>query len=294
MTALIFGINGQDGHYLSKLLIENNVKVIGISRSNKNWIIGDIKDYNFVTKIIKESLPDYIFHLAANSTTSHEALFENHDSITTGTLNILEASYKLSPNSKIFLSGSGLQFQNNGEPIKENDPFEANSPYSLSRISSVYAGRYYRGLGLKIYIGYFFNHDSPLRSERHVNQKIVQSLKRIANGSQEILNLFDISVKKEFGYAGDIVKAIWLFIQNESIFETVIGTGIDYNIEDWLCICGFQLNIKWENHVVVNGDFKKEYNRLVSKPDTIFSLGWSPQVSINNLATLMINETSAD
>src|SRR4030095_15126361 len=114
-------------------------------------------------------------------------------------INILEVLKEFSPATKIFLSGSGLQFKNTGKPVSESDPFDASSIYSVSRIHTVYASRYYRQLGVRSYIGYFFNHDSPLRSERHINKKIIEAAKRIAGGGSEKLEIGDWTVKKEFG-----------------------------------------------------------------------------------------------
>ena len=287
MKAIIFGISGQDGHYLNKLLLEKGIEVIGVSRTNSNWLTGHIGNRQFVETLIKEIKPDYIFHFAANSTTNHLAIFENYDAISTGTLNILESVYTYSPKTKIFLSGSGLQFVNHGKPITETDDFDTTSSYALTRTQSVMAARYYRNLGVLVYIGYLFNHDSPLRSERHVNQKIVQSFKRIANGSNEKLELLNINSRKEFGFSGDIVEAIWTMICNENIFESMIGTGIDYSIEDWLNVCKKHFCLEWRNFVTYNNTSSPL--TLVSNPSTIKNLGWEPKVSIENLAKIMIN-----
>ena len=171
--ALIFGANGQDGYYLSKLLKLNKIDVISISRTS-GLILGDVANFEFVENIIKDRQPSYVFHFAANSTTKHTALLENHASISSGTLNILEAVKKHSPNAKVFISGSAMQFKNDGMPINENTPFHASSAYSAERIYSVYLSRYYREkFNIKTYVGYLFNHDSPLRSENHINQKII-------------------------------------------------------------------------------------------------------------------------
>ena len=232
MKAIIFGISGQDGTYLREILEKENIRVIGVSRTKGDWVGGSVSDLNLVSTLIKEHQPAFVFHLAANSTTRHDALLENHETISTGTLNILESVKLYSPQTKVFISGSGLQFKNSGQPISETNEFEARDAYSVSRIQSVYAARYYRSFGLKIYIGYFFNHDSALRTERHVNQKIVAAVKRIANGSNETIELGNISVKKEFTFAGDTAKAIWLLVNNSTVFETVIGSGKAYSIED--------------------------------------------------------------
>lgn len=289
MRALLFGANGQDGYYLSKLLIDKGLSVIGVSRTNPKWILGDVSNYNFVENLIKDYKPQYIFHLAANSTTKFEVLFENHETISTGTMNILNASYRYSKDSRIFISGSGLQFKNIGIPIDEKQEFDPNSPYSVSRIHSVYTARYFRSLGLKVFVGYFFNHDSPLRSERHVNQKIVQALRRIADGSKERLKLGDITVKKEFGFSGDIVKAIWLLINNDKFFEATIGTGRVYSIQDWLDICSKHFALDWTQITEFEKASDVYQYPLLSDPKTIMALGWSYQVGIHKLADLMIN-----
>lgn len=290
MKALIFGINGQDGYYLNTLLNSKHIQVIGVSRSRSNWLEGNVADRKLVEEIIKEHKPEYVFHLAANSTTKHEALFENHETISTGTLNILESVYRYSPHSKVFLSGSGLQFANKGQPISEHDPFEAKSPYSVARIQSVYAARYYRTMGLKVYVGYFFNHDSPLRSERHINQKIVMAAKRIAGGSSEVLEMGDITVRKEFTYARDVVEAIWTLVQNNEVYEAVIGSGKAYSIEQWIEICFSYFGKDWRKHVEQRTDFVSDYKVLVSEPHTICSLGWHARTDIYTLAKLMIVE----
>jgi GDPmannose 4,6-dehydratase len=289
MKALIFGIGGQDGHYLSLLLQRLGINVTGVSRSPGDWNVGTVGDFGFVEGLIRDIKPDYIFHLAANSSTRHDLLFENFETISAGTMNIMEAAYRHCPSSRIFISGSGLQFVNKGSPISERDPFDANSTYSVARIQSVYTARYYRSLGLKVYVGYFFNHDSPLRSERHVNQKIVQALKRISSGSNEKLELFDISVKKEFSFAGDIMEAVFVLVNNDSIFETVIGSGEAYTIEDWLNLCFGKYNIDWRTKVQLGKPFKKEYDILVSDPGTIQNLGWKPKHDIVDLAEMMLN-----
>jgi GDPmannose 4,6-dehydratase len=117
MKAIIFGASGQDGHYLSALLKEKGYNVVGITRQSNS--LTEISDYTSVDELIKQHKPAFVFHLAANSTTSHEALFENHATIATGTLNILEAVKRNSPITKVFISGSGLQFKNDGNPIKQ-------------------------------------------------------------------------------------------------------------------------------------------------------------------------------
>jgi GDPmannose 4,6-dehydratase len=280
MKAIIFGAAGQDGIYLSALLKEKGYEVIGISRKETSSSI-DISDYVAVAELIQQHQPSFVFHLAANSTTSHAT-------IATGTLNILEAVRLFSPASKVFISGSGLQFKNEGKPITETDEFEARDAYSVSRIQSVYAARYFRSLGIKIYVGYFFNHDSPERTERHMTKRIAEAAKRIAAGSNEKLAIGDITAIKEYTYAGDIVNGIWTLVNQDTIFEANISSGKGYSIADWLDQCFTLINIDWQKHVVVNSDFVPAYQQLVSNPTLIFSLGWQPTVSFEELAKLMM------
>ena len=290
MKAIIFGISGQDGHYLDRLLIANKVEVLGVSRSGVDPINGDVSDLVFVGELIRTHKPDYIFHFAANSTTDHMALFENHEAISTGTLNILESVKQHCPKARVFLSGSAMQFKNEGLPIDEKTPFEARSPYAVARIQSVYAGRYYRSaFGMRVYVGYFFNHDSPLRTERHINQKIISVVKRIASGSRETLELGNLDVKKEFNYAGDIVEAVWALINQDNVYEAVIGSGIAYSIKDWVEYCFKKANRNWQDFVVLKNGFVPEYKILVSNPQVIKSVGWTPKVNFYQLADMMMD-----
>lgn len=291
MKAIIFGANGQDGHYLCNMCEKENIEAIGLSRSG-NWLPIDVSIYSQVEDCIKATQPTYIFHLAAVSTTRHDALFENHNAIATGTLNILESVRKWSPQTRVFITGSGVQFKNNGDPINENDPFEGNSPYSVARIQSVYAARYYRSIGLRTYIGYLFHHESPLRNEDHLTQKIASAAKRIGNGSKEQVSLGDISVRKEYTYAGDVVRAMLMLVRQDAVFEAVIGSGIDYRVEDWLKECFSLVGKDWRSHVTIKDNFCPEYQKLVSDPKTINRMGWVPKVDLPELAQLMVTSKS--
>ena len=289
--SIIFGISGQDGQYLKIKLEKLDHFVIGVSRTTGNFV-GDVSDFEYVKKLISETQPDYIFHFAATSNTSHDALFENNASISNGTINILEVVRLFSPSSKVFLSGSAMQFENNGLPISENTPFTPSSPYSISRIHSVLNARYYRNkFNLKIYIGYLFNHDSPYRTEHHINQKIIKSLQRIKNGCEQNIYIGNVDVRKEFNFAQDIVNAIWLLVNQEEVFEVVIGSGITFSIRDWLKICFELEGLDYSKYLVCDNTYKSEYDELISDPSLIKSLGWSPLVGINELAKIMLNSS---
>jgi GDPmannose 4,6-dehydratase len=286
--ALIFGVNGQDGHYLGALLRKQQVEVVGVSRGGGE-VRGDVGDLALVDSVIQTQQPDVIFHLAANSTTRHDTLFDNHTAISTGTLNILESVRTRAPQARVFLSGSAMQFHNSGLPIDEQTPFEASSPYSIARIQSVYAARYYRAkFGLRVYVGYFFNHDSSLRSERHVNQKVVAAVQRIAGGSSEKVVIGNVDVRKEFNYAGDITEAVWQLVNQERVFEAVVGCGEAHSIQEWTEYCFGRIGRDWREFVTIDRSFVPEYQVLVSNPALLKSIGWRPAVSFHGLADKMM------
>ena len=287
-VAIIFGISGQDGYYLSKLLEKENVEIIGISRNNVNYLRGNVSDCSFVKEIILSFKPDYIFHFAAVSSTSHDYLFENHAVIARGTLNILENVRLYSRHAKVFISGSAMQFFNEGHPINESTKFDPSSAYSCSRIDSVYASRYFRSkFNIQVYIGYFFNHDSPLRSVNHINQQIVHSAYKIKNRESDKLTIGNPFVLKEFNFAGDIVEAVWCLVQQDNVFEAVIGSGVVYSIYDWAKYIFSSLDLDLDKYLVIDNNFKSDYNIMQSDPRLIQSLGWKPKVDFYELADLM-------
>jgi len=285
MRALIFGASGQDGYYLSELCRTKGMEVIGVSRGH---VGASISSFFEVEQLITTYLPAYVFHLAANSTTRHDAIFENHELISTGSLNILEAVRRHQPAARVFIAGSGVQFKNTGKAIAERDEFDASSPYAVSRIHAAYAARYYRTLGIKAYVGYLFHHESPRRKPNHVSQMIVQAVKRIAGGSAELLEIGDVHVQKEWTFAGDVVKGIVALIEQDDVFEAVIGSGVTYSIQDWLEQCFGIVGRDWRDQVRIREGFRTEYAKLVSEPTTIRSLGWAPEVSFAQLAEMMV------
>lgn len=286
--AIIFGINGQDGYYLSKLLQQQGIKVTGMSRSPGNWVQGSVADFELVNNLIKVNLPDYIFHLAANSATHHELVFEHLQTISAGTINILESAYRHAGHAKIFIAGSGLQFVNRESPIKETDEFSARDVYSIARIHAVYAARYYRSKGLATYTGYLFHHDSPMRKYNHMNQKIIHIVKAIAKGAAPMLSIADVSVEKEFGFAGDIAEGMFHLMRQDTISEACIGTGKPYTIQKWLELCFGSINKNWKDYVVVNRDFVPQFRRLISDPGTMNKIGWKAKTTIEELASMML------
>ena len=292
MKAVVFGANGQDGAYLVELLEAKGVDTVGVSRSGP-WRQADVGHFADVELVVREIIPDLIFHLAANSTTRHDALLENHETISTGAINVLECAWRYCPDARVFLSGSGVQFHNDGQPIDEETPFEATSPYAIARIQSVFAARYYRSLGLRTYVGYLFHHESPKRKPTHLSRMIALAARRIAAGAHQHLPLGDISVVKEWTFAGDTMRAVLCLVEQDDVFEAVIGSGEGHSVEEWLEQCFSRVGLAWQDHVKIKEGFQAEYMRLLSRPKRIMSLGWRPAVSFAALADMMMAQVES-
>jgi GDPmannose 4,6-dehydratase len=286
-SAIIFGASGQDGYLLNNILINNKVITHLVSRNNSP-IKGDISNYDFVSKLIKSVKPDYIFHFAATSNVSHEFLFENHSSISLGTINILESVKTYSKESKVFIAGSAEQFENNGEPINESSPFKANSSYSAERIYSTHISRYFRGkYNVQVYLGFFFHHDSPFRSNNHLNQRIINFVKDLSLESNSKFRIGDYTIQKEFNYSEDFMEAVWLLINQNDIYEVVIGSGKPYPISDWLELAFAKRNLDWKEWIELDKEYNKPYDKLYSDPSLMKSLGWNPKLDKIDLLNLM-------
>ncbi len=292
MEVLIFGANGQDGYYLTRLCEHRGMSVAASSRHNAPFC-GDVADAAFVTELIRARRPALVFHLAARSSTRHDAAAENHATIGTGTLNILEAVHRHSPQTRVFLAGSALQFANRGQPISEEDSFDAASPYATVRIYSNYLARYYRRLGVQVYFGYLFHHESPLRKPGHVSKTIADAARRAAAGEKFALELGDLSVEKEWTFAGDMVEAMWTLATQDSVAEANLGCGETHSIAEWAKACFDAVGRDWREFITERPAFTPEYARLVCNPARIFSLGWRPRTAFDTLARMMVADIPA-
>ena len=288
MKALIFGAAGQDGQYMARLLDEKAIDWLGVAR-HPGFLQGDVADGEFVSRLVAEYRPTHIFHFAAKSTTQHEVLIENHRAISTGTVNILEAARLSTTTARIFLSGSALQLKNTGAPIDEAAAPDPSSAYAASRIHALFSARYFRQqFGLLVYFGYFFNHDSELRGPQHVNRLIIDTATRIAAGSNEKLTIGDPTVRKEFNYAGDMMRAVWTLVNQDRSFEAVIGSGEAHSLHEWIDYCFGRLGLVARDHVVTDPTFRADYPVLVSDPSLIRGLGGAPTIGFQELANIMM------
>lgn len=272
---------------MTRLCRQQQIEAVTVARSAGFRHQGSVANRALVEDLVKQK-PDFIFHLAANSTTRHNALFENHETIATGTLNILESVKLYSPESRVLITGSGVQFKNTGNPISEKDDFEAANAYAIARIQSVYATRYFRTLGVKAYVAYLFHHESPYRHASHISKMITTQIKSILAGSNEKIVIGDATVQKEWAFAQDIVEGIFTLVSQDDVFEAAIGTGIAHSIMDFLAECFAQTNLKINEHVEFRNNFKPEYSRLISNPQTINRLGWKATTDLRSLVNVLL------
>jgi GDPmannose 4,6-dehydratase len=239
-TAFVTGVNGQDGSYLTYLLLEKGYVVYGLSRSDKkgtphknlNIIRGDVKDSSLIHKLIYEIKPDEVYNLAGQSNVkmSFDIPEETLSSICTGTLNLLEAIKNISPTTKFYQASSSEMYGlNTNIPefgFSENDKFMPASPYACCKVfAHNLVSNYRKNHGIHASGGILFNHESPLRSDLYVTRKITKAAAKIKLGLQEKLSLGNINSLRDWGFAGDYVEAMWLMLQQRDPDDYVICSG---------------------------------------------------------------------
>ena len=283
--AIIFGASGQDGFYLRNLLERNGWEAAPFDQKGKAIRV-DVADAKTVDSLIRCYRPSRIFHLAAHSTTSHDAGEVNFRTIGMGAWNVLSSAWRHVPQARVFIAGSGVQFLNRDRPIREEDPFDPSSPYAVARIAAVYAARYFRKLGLLAYVGYLFHHESPRRKPKQISRQIAA----VAAGSSHGLVLIgNLNVRKEWAFAGDIVEGIWRLVSQSRVMEACIGTGKAFSIADWAEACFSDSGSDWREKIRPRKEkFVPEYSLLVSCPRKMFALGWRPKTTFPELAALMV------
>lgn len=292
IRALITGAGGQDSWYLQQLLRSLDIEFRLIDRKPPfNDISLDVPDQ--VAKCVKEFSPTHVFHFAAKSSTRHQFLFDNHAALVKGTTCLLEACRLHSPGARVFLSGSGLQFENKGLPIAENSPFAVESAYACARVQSVYLGRYFRAhFGLPVFVGYLFGHESPRRPKMFTSKMLVDAALSARKDSDYRCEVGNISVRREFGYAADIVLGIWRLVNQpigpSTIWEANICTGVGISLEQWAQIAFDVVGLRWQDFVFESKDFAPDYKSLVGLRGRISELGWSPSINSLTLCRLML------
>jgi GDPmannose 4,6-dehydratase len=310
-TALITGINGMDGSHLSDLLLTKNYKVFGMERrsSSKNrtntshlenkvtFLQGDLTDQNSLLRCLKESNPDEVYNLAAQSFVGESWNTPEHTSEVTGlgVLRILEAIREFNPKIKFYQASSSEMFGRMVEnPANENTPFYPRSPYGVSKLYGHWITKNYReSYDMFACSGILFNHESEKRGIEFVTRKISDGVARIKLGLSNHISLGNLDAKRDWGYAPDYVEAMWLMLQQNQPDDYVIATGNTYSIREFLDIAFNHVGIpNWESYIkqdprfmrpaevdVLRGNFDKAKEKL----------GWTPKTSFVNLVKKMVD-----
>jgi GDPmannose 4,6-dehydratase len=306
-TALITGISGQDGSYLAELLLNKNYSVHGIVRRASNFNTqridhifddlqlhyGDVTDGSSTTNIINTVNPDEIYHLAAQShvRVSFDIPVYTACATAIGTLNILEA-----------IKGKGIKFYQAssselyggiyGAAVDETVPFHPRSPYAIAKQFAYWQTVNYReAYDMFACNGILFNHESPRRGDTFVTKKIVKAAVRIERGLQDKLFLGNLGAKRDWGFAGDFVEAMYLMLQQDKPDDYVIATGQARSVRDFLDAAFGHLNINWRKHVEIDPRLFRptEVDMLLGDASKACRvLGWSPKVNFEELVKMMI------
>lgn len=313
-TALICGISGQDGTYLAKLLLEKGYEVHGTARDAQatnfpNLITLGIKgqiichsmalnDFRSVLQILAKVQPDEIYNLAGQSSVglSFEQPVETLESVSVGTLNLLEAIRFLGRPVRLYNAGSSECFGNtDGQPADENTPFRPRSPYAVAKATAFWEVANYReAYNLYACTGILFNHESPLRPERFVTQKIIQAAKRISEGSAEKLHLGTISIARDWGWAPEYVEAMWLMLQQPEPEDYVIATGETNTLESFVSESFRVFGLNWQEHVVTDSTLLRPSEIMASCGNparALEKLGWSSKYRMRDVVRMMASLT---
>ena len=315
-VALICGISGQDGSFLAQLLLTKGYEVWGTSRDAQGsrfpnlirlGILDRVKlfsmvpeDFRSVFMALKQSKPNEVYYLAGQSSVglSFEQPAETMQSIALGTLNILEACRMVDSPIKLYHAGSSECFgDTGGAAANERTPFHPRSPYAVAKASAFWLVDNYReAYGLFTCSGILFNHESPLRPERFVTQKIIRAALRIANGSPEKLQLGRLDIARDWGWAPEYVQAMWLMLQQDSPDDYVIATGHTHSLESFVSIAFTSIDLDWREHVEQNPKFFRPTDLMISKADpgkAKAKLGWEACFGLNQVIEGMIDSEYA-
>ena len=313
--ALICGISGQDGSHLAALLLQKGYEVVGTSRdaiatSFSNLAVLNIRqqvqtasmtlnDFRSVLNVVQRYAPDEIYNLAGQTSVgfSFEQPVEAMESIAQGTLNMLEVLRFLEKPIRFYNAGSSECFGDTGDiAAVENTPFRPRSPYAVAKASAHWLVRSYReSYGLFACTGILFNHESALRSERFVTQKIVRTAARIANGHQEVLELGNLAIWRDWGWSPDYVQAMWQMLQQDRADDFIIATGTSISLEDFIARVFSFFNLNWKNHVRVNKALFRPSDIHMSRANPSKAqkeLGWAAKTRLDDLIHLMCESAS--
>ena len=308
--ALITGINGMDGSHLADLLLEKGYEVWGMERraSSKNrvntkhlegkisFINGDMTDQNSLVRCLKESRPDEVYNLAAQSFVGESWNTPEYTSEVTGlgVLRILEAIRESDKDIKFYQASSSEMFGRMIEnPAKETTPFYPRSPYGVAKLYGHWITKNYReSYGIYACSGILFNHESERRGIEFVTRKITDGVARISLGLSDFISLGNLDAKRDWGYAPDYVEAMWLMLQQDTPDDFVIATGETHSIKDFLSEAFAYVGIKnWEKYVRQDPRFMRPAEVDVLRGDCSKAndkLDWRPKVDFSELVSKMM------
>lgn len=310
--ALICGISGQDGAWLARSLLDKGYVVTGTSRDAAGNSFSNLsrlgirerirylsmapEDFRSVFLAVKRSEPDEIYFLAGQSSValSFEQPAETMDGIVRGTLNLLEACRLSHPSARIYHAGSSEAFgDSGGTPSRETSTFNPRSPYAIAKASATWLVRNYRdAYGLFACTGFLFNHESVLRPERFVTQKIVRAAQRIAAGSDEKLPLGRLDVVRDWGWAPEYVEAMWLMLQQDVPDDFIVATGHSCSLQSFVEAAFATFNLDWRDHVITDEQMLRPSDILISAADpekAARELGWRAETRMPDLVSKIMN-----
>jgi len=311
--ALIIGVSGQDGAYLSRLLLQNGYKVYGTSRDAQMSNFSNLKllgiydqinfesmsiiDFRSVLQVILKIEPDEIYNLAGQTSVglSFDQPVETMESIIIGTLNILEAIRLTNRRIKFYNAGSSECFgDTDGKLADENTLFKPLSPYAVAKSAAFWQVNSYRiSYDLFAVTGILFNHESSLRHKKFVTKKIISTACRIARGSNEKLELGNLDIQRDWGWAPEYVEAMWLMLQQDKPDDFVIATGETNSLKTFVSLVFEKLNLNWEKHVVYNHAFERpaELKTGRANPEKAHrQLKWKAKASLKDIVDHMVSD----
>ncbi|HCC58377.1 MAG TPA: GDP-mannose 4,6-dehydratase [Solibacterales bacterium] len=317
--ALITGITGQDGAYLSSFLLDKGYEVHGIMRRASTFNTdridhlyrdphesgarlflhyGDLQDGSSLRRILQKSQPDEVYNLGAQShvKVSFELSEYSADVVGTGVLRLLEAVRDFTGSSgkqvRVYQAGSSEMFGAAKPPQNETTPFYPRSPYAVAKVAGYwYCVNYREAYNMFVTNGILFNHESPLRGETFVTRKITRGLGRIKKGLQKKLFLGNLDARRDWGFAGDYVEAMWMMLQHQEPGDFVVATGEAYSVRDFLDAAGEKMGLDWKQYVEIDPRYMRptEVDYLMGDPAKARNtFGWKPKVTFRELVGMMV------
>ena len=308
--SLIFGISGQDGAYLAAMLLKKGYEVHGASRDRESNSFQNLAalgirdqvllhsasllDFRSLFQVLNHVHPDEVYNLAGQTSVglSFQQPIETFESIALGTLNIMECLRLLGLKSRFFNAASSESFGQSDLPATEESPFLPRSPYAIAKAAAFFSVANYReAYDLFACSGILFNHESPLRPARFVTRKIVSVAVRIARGSRETLQLGNLDICRDWGWAPEYVDAMWRIMQHDQPDDFIIATGETNSLQCFVETVFQNMGLDWREHVQTDRNlFRPSELRTISTvPDKIFNiLGWRAQTRFKQLISLMV------